>query len=241
MNPEKAFILAAGLGTRLRPYTNDCPKPMVEVAGESLIQRIIKQLDNNGITDITVNLHYMADMLEQHLHHITSPHIHTIKEPQLLNTGGGIKAAIDTFEDTPFYVINGDSFCIDAPQKTALTRLSEYWDEDKMDILLLLQPVSSMSRTTGIGDYHLNTDRTCTRAPDKNGGYMFSSIRLNHPRIFKNTPNDAFSYLDLMDKAQEQGRLYGLVHDGEWHHISTGTDLENVNAQFSNKKTAIQQ
>lgn len=238
--PDKAFILAAGLGTRMRPYTDHCPKPMVEVNSESLIQRIIRQLAAENVHDITINLHYMADKLEQHLKNIQTPKLHLTKEKKLLNTGGGIKAGLKNFNNAPFYAINGDSFCIDAKEgNSALSRLAQYWDDEKMDILLLLQPIKYMNLTEGVGDYHLNKNGTCERALDKSGNYMFSSIRILHPRIFENTSDGEFSFLDLMDKAQKQNRLFGLPHNGEWHHISTAKDLETVNEHIKNdKKTA---
>lgn len=236
MKPNTAFILAAGLGTRLRPYTDHCPKPMVEVAGQSLIKRIIKQLANEDIDNIIINKHYLANKLETHLSDITHPKLTLLHEDELKDTGGGIKSGLKHIGDQPFYAINGDSLCVDhAGQDTALTRLAENWDDDKMDIFLLLQKVEDMKLTAGVGDYHLNADGTCTRALDKKGDYMFSSIRIAHPRIFEKTPDTSFSFLQLMDKAQQEGRLYGLVHSGDWHHISTAQDLETVNKAMSTK------
>ena len=101
-----------------------------------------------------------------------------------------------------------------------------------MDMLLLLQHKNLMNLTIGVGDYHLDADGKAKRAKEKDGEYMFAGIRIIHPRVFDNTPQGAFSFLTLMDKAQQNGRLYGLVHDGEWHHISTPEELERVDEVY---------
>jgi MurNAc alpha-1-phosphate uridylyltransferase len=226
--PDKAFILAAGLGTRMRPHTDTYPKPMVCVGGHTLLMRTIDQLESTGVQDIVINTHYLADKIHEHLKPRTSPRIHISHEATLLNTGGGIKKALYVFGDEPFFVINGDALWTG----NALTKLAHAWDPETMDILMLLQPVSSFTLTEGVGDYDFKPSGQAKRRLDQKGSYMFTSLRINHPRIFKNTPDTAFSYLDLMDAAEKAGRLYGLVHDAEFHHISTAADLEAVNKAF---------
>jgi len=224
--PNKAFILAAGHGTRLRPYTDNIPKPMVEIGGQSLIRRIIEQLAEISVRDIVINTHYKADTLQDHLKGIESPKLHILHEDTLLDTGGGIKAGLEHFgQDEPFFAINGDSYLINPPKSSVLQTLAQHWNPETMDILLLLEPVAQMQLTKGTGDYDIDAQGRCIRSRDKSGAYMFSSVRIHHPRIFAGTPDTAFSYLDLMDRAQEQGRLYGLPNPGIWHHISTPDDL----------------
>ncbi|GJL85628.1 MAG: mannose-1-phosphate guanylyltransferase [Micavibrio sp.] len=230
MTPHKAFILAAGMGTRMRPYTDTIPKPLVAVAGHSLIDRTLDHLVEAGITDITVNLHYLGKKLEDHLGKRNDVRIRLSYEDELLDTGGGIAKKIAHFGDEPFFVISGDSLWSDGPDGSALQKLNEAWDSDKMDILLLLQSTDSMKLTKGIGDYHLEPDGRAVRSHTQEGTYMFTSIRINKPEIFDGCAQGAFSYLDLMDQAQKRGRLFGLVHDGNWHHISTPEDLDSVNA-----------
>ena len=114
----------------------------------------------------------------------------------------------------------------------------EAWDPDKMDILILLQPLEKMSLTHGVGDYDLDQDGRAIRSPDQKGSYMFTSMRINAPHIFNDAPDGAFSYLQLLDQAQTRGRLYGLVHDGNWHHISTPDDVKRVNDALKAHKDA---
>lgn len=233
MSIHKAFILGAGLGTRMRPLTDDIPKPMVTVGGVSLIRRAIGQLAAHGITDVTVNTHYKAQALREHLQSFP---IHWSHEPELLNTGGGIVKALDYFEGQDFFVIAGDSYWLDGPKESALARLEAHWNPVIMDILLLLEPVSRMALTQGVGDYDfIGTPPVKSlgfgpiqRSHSQTGTHMFTSLRINSARVFDGAPTGAFSYLDLMDKAESQGRLYGLEHDGFWHHLSTPGDVARV-------------
>jgi MurNAc alpha-1-phosphate uridylyltransferase len=227
--PTKAFILAAGKGTRLRPHTDTMPKPMVDIAGTSIIRRTIAKLVQAGVTDIVVNLHHLGDVLEEHLKEAQGVNIILSREDELLETGGGIKKALHHFGDEAFYIINGDALW-DEGEIPALEKLAHGWSDD-MDILLLLQPTRRMELTGAVGDYRLK-DGKAVRAKSKDGDHMFAGIRIAHPRIFHETPDGAFSFLSLMDKAEEQGRLYGLVHSGHWYHISTPEDLQSVNEAF---------
>lgn len=233
MKPETAFIAAAGLGTRLKPYTDTLPKPMVPVNGQPIIGHILDQLIAAGVKSVTINLHHKADVMRVYLGTRKDIEIHESFEEVLLETGGGVKKALPTLGDKPFYMINGDAFCLDGPSGSALLNLASAFDPAKMDILLLLQPVSNMKLTQGVGDYDLTADNHPVRSKTKQGKYMFAGIRICNPQIFDGTPDGAFPFLTLMDKAENEGRLFGFVHDGDWHHISTPEDLDNVNRALS--------
>lgn len=231
---DRAFILAAGKGTRLRPYTDSIPKPMVTVGGRSIIHRTIQKLADVGVQEVVVNLHHLAPVLEAHLEEIKHPALILSHEEELLETGGGVQKALQHFKGEPFFLINGDALWDDAGDKTALARLSDFWDSDKMDLLLLLQPVRSMKLTHGVGDYVLEADGKARRKPQRDGDMMFAGIRIVHPRLFEGAPEGSFSFLSLMDKAQQNDRLYALAHEGDWHHISTPEELERVDEAFNN-------
>lgn len=232
--PEKAFILAAGMGSRLRPYTDHVPKPMVEVCGQRIIDRALDELSAFGVQQCGVNTHYKGEILEAHLRsRENGPEILFSCEEELLDTGGGIKKMLHHFEDD-FFVLNGDAvWSADKGTPCALHQLAAAWDPEKMDILMALQSLDSMVLTQGVGDYDIDHKGRAIRSLDKTGAYMFTSLRINSPRIFDASPEGSFSYLELMDKAQERGRLYAIVHQGDWHHISTPADLESVNAALS--------
>lgn len=240
--PENAFILAAGRGTRLRPYTDSRPKPMVEVAGRTLIDRALDRLEEAGIRRVVVNTHYCADIIESHLSRRPSPQIAISREETLLDTGGGIRHAMEKYDflkQGPFYVIASDALWTDGSSGSALHRLARAWNNDEMDIITLLQPLAAMKLTTGAGDYDCSRDGRPVRSHDKTGPYMWTNIRINHPRLFDNAPDGPFSFLPLMDEAERKGRFRALIHDGDWHHISTPEDLEKVDAAFrAERKTA---
>lgn len=234
--PHTGFVLAAGKGTRLRPYTDQCPKPLVSVGGLPMIDHALNHLHDNGVNHAVVNLHYLAPLLRKHLEDRDFPQLSFSHEDELLDTGGGIKKALSMVGDDPFFVVSGDSVWEDGVGDSALSRLSEAWNPDIMDILILLQPCSRMTLTHSVGDYDLDHEGKAIRSLDQNGEYMWTSIRLCKASLFNDSPDGAFSFLTLLDKAQEQGRLYGLVHDGEWHHISTPSDLERVNAHYTGQR-----
>ncbi|MGH1377819.1 MAG: nucleotidyltransferase family protein [Alphaproteobacteria bacterium] len=231
--PKRAFILAAGFGTRMRPLTNKVPKPMVQVAGRSLIWRSLDKLRAAGVCEVVVNSHYLADVLKEHLEDYMSKYpdmvIHISFEPEILETGGGVKNALHYFEDEPFYVIAGDALWFDG-ELPVLERLARKWDGKLMDIITLMQPVDNMELTSGVGDYDLDNNGLVRRSKDKTGSHMWTNIRLNHPRIYNDTDLKDFSFLQVMDKCEARRRFYALEHDGEWHHISTPQDLNAVDA-----------
>lgn len=238
--PHRAFILAAGFGSRLRPYTDFCPKPMVQVAGRSLIARTLDKLVAAGVDEVVVNTHYLADMLREHVLDYADVaqksgkmlRVHISHEEEILDTGGGVKKALPIFGDEPFFVIAGDGLWEDGPSGCALRRLADHWDAGRMDIITLMQPLSSMILTRGAGDYDLLPEGHVRRSFDKSGTHMWTNIRLNSAALYRDAPSGAFSVLNLMDASERAGRFYALEHDGQWHHISTPADLEAVDADY---------
>lgn len=222
MNIDQAMILAAGLGNRMRPLTDHMPKPMVPVAGKPVIDYAIDSLRNLGVEKIIANTHYKADVLEPHLR---ARGVQAVHENLLLDTGGGIKNALAQFDRAkPLLVVSGDSILVG---DRGLRDLCAAWDGTKMDILLLLQPLTSMIVTPGVGDYDIVSGKPVRRA-DHTGHYMWTSARILNPRIFDAITGQAFSFLPLMDAAEKSGRLHAVVHDGVWHHLTTPDDVKAV-------------
>lgn len=227
--PTHAFVLAAGLGTRLRPHTDNLPKPLVPVQCRPLLDYIFDHLKDVGVKNITVNLHHKADALREFLALRSDLNITQSYEEELLETGGGIKKSLDTLGNAPFFIVNGDAFWIDAPHQKTLQGMAEAFDTNSMDMLLLLQPLERMKLTKGVGDYDRKPDGQIMRSIERTGKFMFAGITLCHPRIFLDSPDGKFSMRVLMDKAQQENRLYSFINPGDWHHISTPEDLEAVN------------
>lgn len=245
----KAFILAAGFGTRLRPITDQIPKPLVEINGRSLLWRTLDNLRCYGTREVVVNAHYLPDKIEEHVKEYMDERpdmsVYVSIEDEILDTGGGVLHALDFFdEDEPFFVIAGDNLWVDEVGEIrnetevihtytgALERLAQRWRGEEMDIFTLMQPVSRVNVTRGVGDYDLLGDGKARRNLDKTGSHMWTNIRLNHPRIFQDIDKKTFSFLDLMDECEKKGRLYVLEHEGEWHHISSSEDMRAVDAHI---------
>lgn len=237
MIPKKAFILAAGFGTRMRPLTNHLPKPLMAVNGQSLLTLTLNHLEEAGVQHVSINTHYLGDEIQSALEGREKPELNIIHEDPILDTGGGIKNALPALGNDAFYVLSGDGLWENVAHQNTLKTMADAWNPEIMDILILLQPTESMHLTTGVGDYDLDKSGKAVRSLNQTGAYMFTSMRINHPRAFDGTPDGAFSYLDLLDKAQRNGRLYGLIHAGEWHHISTPTDLDAVQSAYAENET----
>jgi MurNAc alpha-1-phosphate uridylyltransferase len=224
--PDRAMILAAGLGLRMRPLTDNRPKPLVEVDGVPLLDRILDRLAAAGVREAVVNLHYLSDMLVRHLEGRDRPSIvFSHEEDTLLDTGGGVKRALPKLGGAPFYVLNGDVLWLDG-LRPALHRLAELWDGRRMDGLLLLHPTSYALGYEGAGDFMLSPDGRVRRRREREiVPFAFTGIQILHPRVFRDTPEGPFSLNLIYDRAIEAERLFGVRHDGEWFHVGTPEDL----------------
>jgi len=226
------MVLAAGKGLRMRPLTNRRPKPLVAVAGRSLIDRALDRVKDAGISKVVVNLHYRGEMLRRHLDKRQGLDcLYSDESKSLLETGGGVKKALKKLVDSgprpkPFLVLNSDALWLDGFGKgvasdNALARLAAAWDGRRMDALLLMQPTSKALGHKGTGDYRLQRDARLMRVPGGPAPYVFTGIQILHPRLFEQSPRGAFSLVHLYDKAQKAGRLFGLKHTGVWMDVGT--------------------
>ena len=154
--PRTAMVLAAGFGKRMRPLTKTRPKPLIELMGRSMLDRILDRLQAAGVERVVVNAHHLADVLEAHLASWSKPPVEVIREAEILDTGGGVTNALDRLGDDAFFVLNGDVFWLDG-HTPALTRLARQWDGARMDALLLLNPTASAIGYEGPGDFQLDT------------------------------------------------------------------------------------
>ncbi len=224
---NRAMMLAAGLGTRMRPLTCERPKPLIEVAGKPLIDHALERLRDAGVEQAVVNVHYKAEMLEEHLSNVTSPEIVISDERQeLLETGGGLVKALPHLGSEPFFMVNTDSLWTEGAQPS-LERLRQNWNDETMDMLLLLSSTVASYGYSGRGDFHCDAGGTLTRrAESEIAPFVFTGVYLAHPRIFKGAPEGKFSMNVLFDKAIESGRLKGLRHDGVWMEINTPEAIE---------------
>lgn len=237
MTITHAMILAAGRGERMRPITDRIPKPMVEVAGRSLIDRALDQVEQYGIGQAVVNISYKAEMLERHLSSRTRPSIALSHEPQALETGGGMRHALPLLGEGAFFSLNSDTVCIDRGMP-ALAHMEQVFAGAELDIVMLLHPVGRAIGYNGPGDFFLEAGgRLRRRGNHANAPYVFTGIQIVHPRVFTDCPQGPFSMNFIYDRGAEDGflspRVAGVVHEGDWLHVGDAAGLEQAEAYFS--------
>jgi MurNAc alpha-1-phosphate uridylyltransferase len=231
--PRTAMLLAAGLGQRMRPLTEETAKPLLPLGGHALIDHALDRLTAAGVETVVVNTHWQADRVAAHLAARTTSHPNIIlrHEEELLETGGAVLAALDALGPDPFYVVNGDAFWLDGP-RPALTRLSDAFDPTQMDAVILLQRSTHVHADVGRGDFSLNPFGVPKRRGEREVvPYIFAGVQILSPTLLAGMPaGKSFSMNLAWDRALAAGRLRGLVHDGAWFHLSTPRDLSDAEA-----------
>ncbi|MBW8268900.1 nucleotidyltransferase family protein [Caldovatus aquaticus] len=221
------MVLAAGLGTRMRPLTEGRPKPLLPLGGRSLLDHALDRLEAAGVERVVVNAHWFADQIAAALAARGDPCILLQREDERpLETGGGVRRALPHLGGGPFAVVNGDAFWLDGPT-SALRRLAAAFDPAAMDALLLLVRTTQVEGEVGRGDFLMDPFGKLRRPREREvAPYLFGGVQILSPGLFRNTPADEPFSLNLVyDKALAAGRLYGLVHDGVWFHLSRPRDL----------------
>jgi len=222
VRPTKAMVLAAGLGLRMRPLTESMPKPLVPVAGRPLLDHVLDKLDQAGVTEAVVNVHYLPDQIIDHVAGRKRPRVIISDERnQVLGTGGGVVKALPLLGDAPFFHVNSDTLWIDGVRSN-LAQLAETFDPARMDILLLMAPTASSIGYGGRGDYSMLPDGTLrARRENQVVPFVYAGAAILSPSIFANAPAGQFSLTKMFDRASEQERLFGLRLDGVWMHVGT--------------------
>jgi N-acetyl-alpha-D-muramate 1-phosphate uridylyltransferase len=220
--PRRAMVLAAGIGTRMRPLTDDRPKALVKVGGKALIDHVLDRLVAAGIETAVVNIHHFADQIERHLAGRRAPKIVLSDERgALLDTGGGVVKALPLLGSAPFFSINADTIWLDGV-KPNLARLAESFDAARMDALLLLAPASSSIGYAGRGDFAMAPDGRLSRRRERDVvPFVYAGVAILSPALFAGAPPGAFSLNLVFDRAIETGRLHGLRMEGLWMHVGT--------------------
>ncbi len=216
------MVLSAGLGTRMRPLTDNMPKPLVEVGGKPLIDHVLDRLAEAGAEQAVVNVHYFAEQIERHLAGRTKPQVVISDERGvLLGTGGAVVKALPLLGEAPFFHVNSDSIWVDGV-KPNLARLAEGFDAATMDALLLLAPTTGSIGYAGRGDFAFAADGRLRRRAERGvAPFVFAGAAILSPALFKDAPQGEFPLTDLFARAAEQGSLHGLRLEGLWMHVGT--------------------
>ena len=232
--PDTAMVMAAGLGTRMRPLTLDRPKPLVEIAGRALIDHALDRLRAAGVKRAVVNVHHLADMLETHLRTADAIEIAVSDErAALMETGGGLAQARALLGDEPVFVVNSDNLWVDGPVD-ALRLLAAQWDDAAMDALLLVVPYARANNHQGQGDFHLDGEgRLTRRKPGRVAPFVFTGVQIIHPRLIRDWPEGPFSTNVFWNRAIAAGRAFGAVHQGLWFDVGTPAAITATEAMLA--------
>ena len=218
-----AMVLSAGLGKRMAPAANGLPKPLVRLGGKALIDHALDRLAEAGVARAVINVHHQADLIEKHLQGRPQPAIEISDErAALLDTGGGVKKALDRLGPGSLLIHNADSVWIEGVGSN-LARLAGTWDEARMDCLMLLAPASASYGYQGRGDFALESDGRIRRrrVEQELVPFAFTGVSVAHPRLFNASPDGAFSLNLVWSRAIAAGRAYGVRMDGVWMHVGS--------------------
>jgi len=220
--PKRAMVLAAGLGTRMRPFSGSLPKPLVRVGGKALIDYVLDRLAEQDVERAVVNVHHLADQIERHVAARRRPQIIISDERrELLGTAGGVIKALPELGDGPFFHVNSDTIWIDGV-KPNLGRLAAAFDPAHMDALLLLAPTASSIGYSGRGDFAMASDGRLTRRREREvAPFVYAGAAILTPAFVASVPAGPSSLSPLFDRAAEAERLYGLRLEGVWMHVGT--------------------
>ena len=219
--PRTAMVMAAGLGTRMRPLTDDRPKALVEVGGKALIDHVLDRLALAGVETVVVNVHHFADQMEAHLAGREHPRVLISDERSgLLDSGGGIRKARPLLGDDPIWVANIDSLWIEG-DRPALDARVELWDPAIMDLCLLLVPRGQGIGFEGPQGFFRDAQGRLTHSAEPEPPTPFANVgfQILKPQLLDDEAAEAFSIVPVWKRVSAQRRLYGAVMDGFWMHV----------------------
>jgi MurNAc alpha-1-phosphate uridylyltransferase len=232
--PDTAMLFAAGLGTRMRPVTDRLPKPLVEIGGRAMIDHMLDRFSDIGVRRAIVNVHYLADQLEQHLAKRTAPNIIISDErQQLLDQGGGIKKVLPLIGDDAFFICNTDAIWLEGPRSN-LADLAERWDPEIMDVLLLVAASATSIGVDWPGDFFMNAEgRLARRGDSAVAPFVYAGVGIIKPQLFAGVKEDVFRLAPFFFSAATRGRLFGHRLDGRWLHVGTPAAIEEAERAIS--------
>jgi MurNAc alpha-1-phosphate uridylyltransferase len=234
--PRTAMVMAAGLGKRMRPLTATKPKPLIEVNGKPLLDHVVEKLSAAGVKKIVVNVHYLGDAVEAHL--ASRAHglevVISDERKLLMETGGGMVQAEALIDSDPFLAVNSDNLWVDGPADT-LKLLASHWDDSRMDALLLLVPLARAQNHKGMGDFHMDREGRLRRRDRSHvAPFVYTGVQMVSKRLLRDAPGGPFSTNLLWDRAIEEGRCFGAVHQGLWFDVGTPGSITTTEAALEN-------
>lgn len=229
-----AMVLAAGLGTRMRPLTLDRPKCLVTVGGRTLLDHMLDRLVAAGVERVVINVHAHADLLETHLKTRRDVEFLVSDErAQLMDTGGGVRKALPLIGDAPYLHCNTDSVW-EEPDGSAIRRLVAGYDPDTMDCRLMLADMDQCLGFDSPGDFTMDADARITlRADRPRAPFAWTGVQVVNPALLRNEPVEPFSFKRIWLRAQEKGRLFGAPLGGFWMHVGDPRARDEAEARLA--------
>lgn len=232
---KSGMVLAAGLGTRMRPLTLATPKPLIEVAGRTMADRAVDRLVEAGVENVVLNISYLGDQIRAHFDNHPDVKINLSEEKEPLETGGGVQKALPFLQGDAFFVLNGDAVLLNGPTPT-LDRMKRKWDVEALDVLMLLHPTTKAIGYEGQGDFTLSPDGVpAFRGELDTVPYVFSGVQILSRAAFEGRPVGAWSLRDIYQDATSSGRARAMVHDGDWLHVGTPEGLQLAESYFAKR------
>lgn len=233
MSPRTAMVLAAGLGTRMRPLTNDRPKALVTVGGRALVDHVLDRLVEAGVERAVVNVHAFADMLEAHVRRRRDLEIVISDERALLmETGGGVRQALPLLGEQPIFVCNIDSVW-EQNNGSAARALAQGFDPGVSGARLLVASIDRQLGYEGDGDF-FKDERGALSFRDAlpHAPWVYTGLQVIDPAIVADEPLEPFSFTRVWRRLAKQGRLRGAALDGFWMHVGDPAAREGAEARL---------
>ena len=218
--PDTVMLLAAGLGTRMRPLTNTQPKSLIKVGGRALIDWCLDLARGGGAAKAVVNMHYLAEQIAAHFKGRADVTL-SDERTHLLDTGGGVVKALPLLGGKPFFVMGTDAVIVDRGANSA-RRLVDAWNDVTTDCIMLLHPRETAQGFDGGGDFFCDSGgRLTRRGSAATAPYVYAGIYVMHPRALVDQTAEPFSMNKVWDRLIAADRLRGVIHDGYWFHVGT--------------------
>ncbi len=228
------MVFAAGLGTRMRPITDTLPKPLVKIAGKTMLDHMLDRLDEAGVARAIVNVHWLAGQIEAHLQGRNAPQIVISDErDKLLDQGGGIAKVMPQLEGKPFYICNTDAVWIEGPRSN-IARLAQAWNPEKMDVLLLVAASAASVGVDWEGDFDLDADgRLTKRQEGLIAPFVYAGVGIIKSSLFEGRPVEPFRLAPFFFEAARQKRLFGVRLEGRWLHVGSPQTIEEAERAYA--------
>lgn len=236
--PKRAMVFAAGLGTRMRPITDTLPKPLVKIAGRTMLDHMLDRLAEAGVEQAIVNVHHLPDQIERTLKTRVRPAIVVSDErAKLLDQGGGIKKVLPLLGEEPFFICNTDALWLEGPQ-AALAAMAAAWRPDEMDVLLLVAATTASVGVDWPGDFLMKPDgRLIRRAERETAPFVYAGVGIVKPQLFAGARGDVFRLAPYFFDAAEKGRLFGVRLNGAWLHVGAPHAIEEAERAIARSTT----